>query len=174
MEYAHTAWAYFQQNTHPVTGLVPSVRKFKSMTLWDEGGYVLALVSAYKLGIISRGEAVNRLTKAISSLANLPLYKGIVPNKAYNIEQLTMTDYANKPKPKGIGYSALDIMRLMSGMLVASQKFPELFPLIQLVVQRWDLKALALDDRFAGVGLLHKNMRNAFKKGALVTNNMLA
>ena len=167
MKYARTTWAYFQQNTHPVTGLVPSVRKFKSMTLWDEGGYVLALVSAYKLGIISRREAVNRLTKATISLVNLPLYKGIVPNKAYNIEQLTMTDYANKPKPKGIGYSALDIMRLISGMLIVSQQFPELFPLIQLVVQRWDLKALALDDRFAGVGLLHKKYAKRVQEGRI-------
>tara|TARA_R110002096_G_scaffold414611_1_gene615766 strand:- start:3693 stop:5084 length:1392 start_codon:yes stop_codon:yes gene_type:complete len=167
MQYARTAWAYFEQNTHPVTGLVPSVRKFKSMTLWDEGGYFLALVSAYKLGIISRGDAVNRLTTAISSLAALPLYKGIVPNKAYNIEQLIMTDYANKPRPKGIGYSALDIMRLMSGMLVASQQFPELFPLIQLLVQRWDLDALALNNRFAGVALLQKKYARRVQEGRI-------
>jgi hypothetical protein len=167
MEYARTAWAYFEQNTHPKTGLVPSVRKFKSMTLWDEGGYILALVSAHKLGIVSRGEAVNRLTKAIGSLASLPLYKGVVPNKAYNIEKLTMTDYANKPKPKGIGYSALDIMRLMSGLLVASQQFPELFPIIQLVVQRWDLEALAWNDRFAGVALLHKKYTQRVQEGRI-------
>jgi hypothetical protein len=167
MEFARTAWAYFEQNTHPATGLVPSVRKFKSMTLWDEGGYVLALVSAYKLGIVSRGEAVNRLTKAIGSLAALPLYKGVVPNKAYNIEKLIMTDYANKPKPEGIGYSALDIMRLMSGLLVAAQHFPELFPLIQLVVQRWDLNALAHDEHFYGVALLHKKYAKRVQEGRI-------
>ena len=167
MEFARTAWAYFEQNTHPNTGLVPSVRKFKSMTLWDEGGYVLALVSAHKLGIISRGEAVNRLTKAIGSLAALPLYKGVMPNKAYNIEKLIMTDYANKPKPQGIGYSALDIMRLMSGLLVATQEFPELFPLIQLIVQRWDLNALAMNDRFAGVALLHKKYAKKVQEGRI-------
>ena len=167
MEFARTAWAYFEQNTHPVTGLVPSVRKFKSMTLWDEGGYFLALVSAHKLGIISRREAVNRLTKAIGSLAALPLYKGVMPNKAYNIEKLIMTDYANKPKPKGIGYSALDIMRLMSGMLVAAQEFPELFPLIQLIVQRWDLNELAMNNRFAGVALLHKKYATKVQEGRI-------
>ncbi len=167
MEYARTAWAYFEQNTHPVTGLVPSVRKFKSMTLWDEGGYILALVSAYKLNIVSRASAVNRLTTAIGSIASLPLYKGVVPNKAYNIETLIMTDYANKPKPKGIGYSALDVMRLMSGLLVAAQHFPELFPLIQLVVQRWDLGALAKDNRFQGVALLHKKYAKQVQEGRI-------
>jgi hypothetical protein len=167
MEFARTAWAYFEQNTHPATGLVPSVRKFKSMTLWDEGGYFLALVSAHKLGIISRGEAVNRLSKAIGSLAALPLYKGVVPNKAYNIEKLIMTDYANKPKPEGIGYSALDIMRLMSGLLVAGQEFPELFPYIQLIVQRWDLGALAMNDRFAGVAILHKKYAKKVQEGRI-------
>jgi hypothetical protein len=167
MEYARTAWSFFEQNAHPETGLVPSVRKFKSMTLWDQGGYLLALVSAHKLGIISRREATDRLTKAISSLASLPLYQGIVPNKAYNIEQLIMTDYANKPRPKGIGYSALDIMRLMSGLLVASQTFPEFFPMIQLVVDRWDLSKLAADGRFSGVAILHKKYARRVQEGRI-------
>lgn len=167
IEYAKTAWAYFEHNTHPVTGLVPSVRKFKSMTLWDQGGYLLALVSAYKLGIISRAEATNRLTKAISSLAALPLYQGELPNKAYDIEKLIMTDYANKPKPHGIGYSALDIMRLMSGLLVVSQTFPEYFPMIQLVVDRWKLNKLAHQGRFAGVAILHQKRPHRVQEGRI-------
>jgi len=167
LQFAKTAWSYFEQNTHPKTGLVPSVRKFKSMTLWDEGGYILALVSAHRLGLVSRREATDRLTKAISSLAALPLYKGVVPNKAYDIEKLIMTDYANKPKPKGIGYSALDIMRLMSGLLVASQHFPELFPVIQLVVNNWKLEELAQDGRFYGVALLHKKYAKRVQEGRI-------
>ncbi|GLQ35254.1 hypothetical protein GCM10007939_15370 [Amylibacter marinus] len=165
--YAQTAWAYFEQNTHPDSGLVPSVRNFKSMTLWDEGGYLLALVSAYKLGLISREQAADRLTKAIGSLANLPLYEGVLPNKAYNIETLAMTDYANKPKPKGIGYSALDIMRMMSGLLVASEHFPELFPLMSLVVDRWDLSKTAHNGRFSGVAILHKTHKIRVQEGRI-------
>lgn len=167
MDYAHTAWAYFEQNTHPVTGLVPSVRNFKSMTLWDEGGYLLALTSAFKLGIIARAEAENRLTRAFQSLAKLPIYKGVVPNKAYNIETLAMTDYANKPKPDGIGYSALDIMRLMSGILVVTQTFPEFTPLAQLIVDRWNLPALTQDGKFMGLAILHKTHKRRVQEGRI-------
>ena len=167
LEYARTAWNYFDQNTHPVTGLVPSVRNFKSMTLWDEGGYLLALTSAYKLGLISRIEAANRLSLAFSSLAQLPLFNGVVPNKAYNIETLEMTDYANKPKPEGIGYSALDIMRLMSGILAATHIFPEFTPMAQLIVDRWNLSALADKGRFMGMAILHKSYKKRVQEGRI-------
>ena len=154
MQYARTAWAYFQVNEDPQTGLMPSVAKFKSMTMWDEGAYFLALVSAYKLGIIDRKEAFRRLNRVFNSLVSLPLYQGEMPNKAYNISSLTMTDYANKPKPDGIGYSALDIMRLMSGMLVVVQTFPEFTPVAQFLIDRWDFVKLVKEGRFHGIVVL--------------------
>jgi hypothetical protein len=156
MQFARTAWSYFIANENDVTGLMPSVAKFKSMTLWDEGGYLLALCSAYKLGIISRDEAFRRLNRVFNSLANLPLYQDEMPNKAYNIQTLEMTDYANKPKPNGIGYSALDIMRLMSGMLVVVQTFPEFTPVAQFLIDKWDFGKLASEHRFQGVAVLGK------------------
>ena len=78
--YAKTAWTYFAKNTDPETGLVPSVRNFKSMTMWDEGAYLLATVSAYRLGIISRDEASGRMLRAFNSVMRLPLYKNTLPN----------------------------------------------------------------------------------------------
>lgn len=167
MQYARTAWRYFEAGTHPKTGLPPSVLKFKSTTLWDQGGYLLALTSAYKLGIISRTQATARLGSALISLGNLPLYKGVAPNKAYNIETLAMTDYANKPVPHGIGYSALDIMRLMSGLLVVTQTFPEYSPVAQRIVNRWDLAKLAKGGRFQGVAILHKQYERGVQEGRI-------
>lgn len=167
LEYARTAWAYFAANTHPETGLVPSVRGFKSMTLWDEGGYILAMSAAYRLGLITREDAADRLVMALSSLAKLPLFDGALPNKAYNIETLQMTDYANKPVPEGIGYSALDIMRLMSGILVVTQLFPEYIPLAQLIVDRWDMGALAANGRFMGMAILHKSYKKRVQEGRI-------
>lgn len=146
-----SAWAYFTQNTDPDTGLVSAVKNFPSMTLWDCGAYFLAVTSAYRLGIISRSEASLRIKKALISLASLPLYKNKFPNKAYNTNTLKMTDYANEPIGQGIGYSALDIMRLLSGMVIATQEFPEHVPLAKFVIDRWDLRGLVQDGRFFGV-----------------------
>ena len=154
--YAHTAWAYFDELADAQTGLVPSVRKFKSMTMWDQGGYLLATVSAYKLGIISREEGAGRLLRVLDSAAKLELYQGMLPNKAYNITSLAMTDYANKPVPKGIGWSALDIMRFITGMLAAANAFPELLPAAQQVINKWDLTQLVNAGRFRGLAVRGK------------------
>ncbi|KAB7613916.1 DUF3131 domain-containing protein [Amylibacter sp. SFDW26] len=152
-QYAQTAWAYFAQNTDTKTGLVPSVRKFQSMTMWDQGGYLMAVTSAYKLGIISRDEATGRMLRTFNSVARLPLYQGQLPNKAYNITSLTMTDYANKPTPKGIGWSALDIMRFITGMLVVTEIFPELLPYAHTIISKWDLSQLTEAGRFRGLAV---------------------
>ena len=105
--------------------------------MWDQGGYLMATVSAYKLGLISRDEATGRMLRAFNSVARLPLYQGQLPNKAYNISSLAMTDYANKPTPKGIGWSALDIMRFITGMLVITETFPELIQYAQKIIHTW-------------------------------------
>lgn len=151
--FAKTAWAYFADNTDPETGLVPSVRNFKSMTMWDQGAYLLATVSAYKLGIISRDEASGRMLRALNSVMQLPLYKNILPNKAYNISSLKMTDYANKELNEGIGWSALDIMRFMSGLLAVTEAFPELLPMAQNLLGNWDLQQLVEGGRFRGLAV---------------------
>jgi hypothetical protein len=165
--FAQTAWAYFEQNTDPQTGLVPSVRKFKSMTLWDQGGYLLAVTSAQKLGIITRNEASGRLLRALGSIAKLPLYRNQLPNKAYNISTLIMTDYANKPVPHGIGWSALDIMRFMTGMLAVTQTFPELLPITQTIINKWDLSQLTEAGRFRGLAVRGKTNGRYVQEGRI-------
>lgn len=153
LSYAHTAWSYFAQNTDPKTGLVPSVRKFKSMTLWDQGAYLLATVSAYKLGIIPRDEASGRMLRALDSVAKFPLYRNQLPNKAYSTTSLDMTDYANKSTPNGIGWSALDIMRFVAGLLAVTQAFPELLPAARNIINKWDLSQLTEGGRFRGLAV---------------------
>lgn len=148
LEWARTAWSYFVANEHPDTGLVAAVNKFNSTTLWDEGGYFLAIVAVFRLGVIDEAEAKARLLKAFRSLAKIPLFQDKLPNKVYNTASLKMTDYANKPTPSGVGWSALDIMRLMSGMLVATQQFPDLTEPAQAVINRWDMDLLASEGRF--------------------------
>ncbi|MEJ6710379.1 MAG: DUF3131 domain-containing protein [Amylibacter sp.] len=153
IEWARTAWSYFVANEHPKTGLVAAVNNFNYTTLWDEGGYFLAIVAAFRLGILSEKEAKARASKALSSLAVIPLFQGKLPNKVYNTGTLKMTDYANKETPNSVGWSALDIMRLLSGMLVVTQQFPDLKPKAQKVINRWDMNLLASEGRFQGIAV---------------------
>ncbi len=148
IQYAATAWNYFRAATNAETGMVRSTLKFPSTTMWDQGGYLLALVAAQRLGLISRPEAIVRARKVINSLGEIGLVNGQFPNKAYNTETLQMTDYANRPVAAGIGYSALDIMRLVSGMVALENAYPEVRRFSQSVRQQWPLDTLVSEGRF--------------------------
>lgn len=153
LEYAKSAWRYFQANEDPQTGLVSAVNNFSSTTLWDEGGYLLAIVAAHRLGVITRDEGSARVGRVLNSFAQAPLFQGVLPNKVYNTKSLRMTNYANKETPNGVGWSALDIMRFVSGMLVATQEFPEHLLLAQALINRWELRLLVSRGRFQGIAV---------------------
>lgn len=153
LAWARTAWSYFVANEDPGTGLVSAVNNFSSTTLWDEGAYLLALTAAYRLGLLSEADALARLGRVFASLEKITLYKGKLPNKVYNTKTLQMTDYTNKPVPEGVGWSALDIMRLVSGMLVVTQQFPEMLPHAQAVINRWDMSLLTSGGRFQSIAV---------------------
>jgi hypothetical protein len=54
--WAKTAWQYFVNNTQENTGLVNSVNGYTATTMWDTASYMMAAISAQRLGIISNTE----------------------------------------------------------------------------------------------------------------------
>lgn len=151
---ARAAWSYFRTNVDPVTGLAPAVAGFPSTTLWDQAGHLLALVSAERLGILPRDEFDARLSRLLDTLARLPLYDGKLPNKVYDITTLAMTDYANAPVAGGIGWSALDICRLLAALGTVVVRHPDHADAVRRVVARFDLDALV------GNGVLYGAIRD--------------
>lgn len=141
---AVTAWSYFIDSFQPDTGLVNAVGSYPSTTLWDTASYVSALVSAYELGIINKQEFDNRATKLIGTLRNLDLFRGEAPNKVYNTKTAEKVDYANKPGE--VGYSALDIGRLLVWLQIMKQRYPYLANSIDNVPLRWNFCNLIEDD----------------------------
>lgn len=138
--WAEAAWSYFRQNTRPETGLVDSVKGFPSTTLWDTGSYLMAVLSAEQLGLVSREEAKDRLTRALDSLARLPLCEGTLPNKAYDTRTLAMVDYDNTPAPQGIGWSALDVARIGVPFSAIVWRWPELSGKVRRITTAWKLE----------------------------------
>ena len=124
MQWAQTAWKYFQNNTVPATGLVNSVDNYPASTLWDTSSYLMAVIAAQRLGIIDQTEFDARIFKALDTLAKLPLFEGKLPNKSYNTVSLKMVDYTNQPSEKGIGWSAIDIGRLLVPLNVLTWHYP--------------------------------------------------
>ncbi|RJX71397.1 DUF3131 domain-containing protein [Vibrio sinensis] len=136
MEMARIAWRYFENNYQESTGLVNAVNNYPSVTWWDASSYLAGMVSAYELGIIDKAEFDRRLMRFVTTLNKLDLFRGELPNKAYNTQTAAKVDYGNQPGE--IGYSALDLGRLMIWLYIIKQRYPEFATAIDSAVLRWN------------------------------------
>ena len=156
---ARVAWRYFQNNTNPETGLANSVDGYPSTTMWEAGSYFVAVISADLLGIIEPTEAKARIILALDTLAKVRLFDDMLPNKAYNVETGELVDYANKPIERGLGWSALDISRLIATLREVEQNYPDLSPNVSAVMDRWDLSQLVEGGELFGGNMIDGNLR---------------
>ena len=150
MQWARTAWRYFENNTIEQTGMVNSVDGYTASTMWDTSSYLMGLISAYKLGIVDTAEFNSRIRKVLISMTNMPLYEGKLPNKSYNTISMQMVDYKNQPTEKGIGWSALDIGRVLVPLNILIWQYPQHNQAVKKLIRAWDFKALIKDGTMYG------------------------
>lgn len=136
MKVAKTAWSYFVANYQPTTGLVNAVNKYPSTTMWDSGSYLAALTAARELGIIDKAEFDRRFLQFMATLNKLSLFQNQVPNKVYNTITGQKVNYLNKPGE--IGFSAIDIGRMLLWLKIIKERYPEHANSIDNVVLGWD------------------------------------
>jgi Protein of unknown function (DUF3131) len=135
LKVAKVAWKYFQNNYQPETGLVNAVDNYPSTTMWDTASYMAALVSAYELGLITKDEFDEKITKLLKTFSTASLFKNELPNKVYHTKTAEKVNYANKPGE--IGFSALDLGRFLIWAKIIKERYPEHSNKIDAVVQRW-------------------------------------
>ncbi|NRB03825.1 MAG: DUF3131 domain-containing protein [Rhodobacteraceae bacterium] len=140
---AREAWAYIIQNTRKETGLVDSVAGFPSTTLWDQSSYILGAISAHRLGLVSRDEFDARMSRVIAAFSEMPLFQGVLPNKAYNTLTLEMVDYTNVADKNGIGWSAIDMGRLLLALRILQGYAPDLSADIANLAKSWNINSLS-------------------------------
>lgn len=145
-----TAWQYFQKNTQTSTGLVNAVDGFPSTTLWDQASYLLGLISAYRLGIIKSKEFDSRLGNALVSIAAWSLFDDKLPNKVYNTETLEKTDYTNMASENGVGWSALDVARMIVPLEIVIRSYPRHSSAAQRILGSWQLQELVAGGALQG------------------------
>nr|MDJ0706952.1 DUF3131 domain-containing protein [Leptolyngbyaceae cyanobacterium MO_188.B28] len=138
-EYAAAAWQYFVNNRQPKTGFTNSAHQFPSGTLWDQGNYLMALNAARWFGLIDQDEFDLQLNQFLTSLGEIPLVVGALPNKVYNSATGEMVDYANKPTKTGLGWSALDIGRLLVAFHIIRTCHPQYDNWISGIVAGWQV-----------------------------------
>ncbi len=133
--WAKLAWSYFKNNTEPNTGTVNAVEGYPSTTVWHIADYLAALVSAHELELIGRDEFDQRLSQLLHFLNTMQLFQERLPNKAYNTRTGAMVNYENQPGE--IGWSCLDIGRLLTWLAITKCRYPTYREYIDKVVVRW-------------------------------------
>lgn len=136
MTMARTAWKYFEKNYQPSTGLVNAANEYPTATLWDIASYLGALVSAYELGVIDKHQFDSRLAKLLQTLNSLNFFGNALPHKVYHTRTLQKVTYANKPGE--IGFSGLDLGRLLIWLKIIKERYPEYANAIDTFVLRWN------------------------------------
>lgn len=159
LEFAATAWTYFVNNTNPDTGLVNSVNNYPSTTMWETGSYIVAILSAERLELIEAEEATDRISAVLQSLSQLRLFEGVLPNKAYHTGTLELVDYANQPSERGLGWSALDVARVVAAFALVQRNHPELAPVVEAVMQGWQLDQMIDDGELIGTNVVDGETR---------------
>ena len=144
MEVARTAWMFFEKHTQPTTGLANSVGTYPSTTMWDTASYISGLVSAYELCIIDKSEFDSRILKLLSTMRRMVLFRGELPNKAYQTKTAERVNYQNVPGE--IGFSSLDIGRLLVWFRILSNRYPYLANSIDSILLRWDFTNVVGED----------------------------
>jgi hypothetical protein len=153
MEMARQAWQYFEQNWNDETGLVNSVDKFTSVTMWDQAAAIAALVSAKELNIIPEAEFNTKMSQMLKTLATMPLYKDELPNKVYNSKTLLPVGYGQLDKRQEIGWSALDLGRLAIWLKFVGAKYPKFQSQTTAVWKHWQVDRLTKNGQMYGTSI---------------------
>ena len=134
-QWAKTAWNYFENNYNPKTGLVNSVDKYPVSSMWNAADFLAALVAARELELIKPCEFDKKLSAFLHFLNTMDLFFGQLPNKLYNTQTGRMVDYSNQNEE--IGWSAIDIGRLLIWLKIVKCRYPEYAEYIDKGVLRW-------------------------------------
>ncbi|WP_205833061.1 DUF3131 domain-containing protein [Azohydromonas caseinilytica] len=138
MEVAKRAWLYFENNFQSQTGLVNAVQDYPSTTMWDTASYIAALLAANELGLIDRNRFDNRFQALMGTLQRMELFRNEMPNKVYHTQTAAKVDYANKPGE--IGFSAIDMGRLLVWLKIIKERRPEHANAIDRFMLRLDFR----------------------------------
>ncbi|XPV77591.1 MAG: DUF3131 domain-containing protein [Desulfovibrio sp.] len=134
--FAETAWAYFETNYNPNTGLVNAAENYPYASVGEVASYLAALISAHQMDIIDEKIFCQRVGKLVEWLNAMDLYAGEVPNLIYNTQTGRMVNFDMQPGPAG--FSAMDVGRLLIWLKVLKEDYPLFAEGVDRAVLRWN------------------------------------
>lgn len=165
--YAKVAWQYFINNLQPDTGLVNAADSYPSGTLWDMGNYLTALNASLWMGIVEPADFEQQLNTFLIGLASLPLFEDTLPHKVYNTATAEIVDYGNNPSERGLGWSALDIGRMLAALDIIRTCHPQYSNAIETAIEHWDLEASIKDGALYGATVTEDDKTQRVQEGRL-------
>ncbi|WP_334787100.1 DUF3131 domain-containing protein [Nostoc sp.] len=165
--YARAAWQYFVKNYQPATGFSNSTGGYPSGTLWDMGNYLMALNAARWLNFTDQADFDSRLNKFLMTLNSLKLFEDTLPNKVYNTATAQMVDYNNNPVERGLGWSALDVGRILAAFDVIRTCHPQYNDWLKGIVAKWQVARSLKDGQLFGATVLPDNKTLLVQEGRL-------
>ena len=152
-QWARTAWRYVENNTDYDSGLVNGADRAPIFTVWNAGDALAAVVAGRELDIIDAREFDLRLSRLLGFLGTMDLSAGQLPNKAYHAGTGKMVNFGGGQED--IGWSAVDIGRLLLWLKIVGQRHPQFAEYCDKVVLRWTF-CDAIDE----CGTLYGNSRS--------------
>jgi Protein of unknown function (DUF3131) len=136
LSYAKTAWQFFEPGygVSPETGLICGTGYWHSFTDWDLGGYIFAILSAEKLGLIKETGtwgANYRLTLVLNFLNTRPLTPNNLTYQFYDSDTGTVS-----PSYAGIGGNIYDEGRLLIALHEVELMNPQFTSQIETAINR--------------------------------------
>ncbi|MBN3894036.1 MAG: DUF3131 domain-containing protein [Nostoc sp. NOS(2021)] len=165
--YARGAWQYFVKNYQPATGFTNSTGGYPSGTLWDMGNYLMALNAARWLNLTDQADFDNRLNKFLTTLSSLKLFEDALPNKVYNTATAQMVDYNNNPVERGLGWSALDVGRILAAFDVIRTCHPQYNDWLKGIIAKWQVARSLKDGQLFGATVLPDKKTLLVQEGRL-------
>lgn len=138
LEMARIAWKYIENNYNEKTGLINAANRYPSAATWDWANAIFAIYAAKKFHIIDQKRYEEMMFKFLEAMQKIPLFNNELPNKTYNTRTAKMTDYRNRLREDGIGWSAADLARLLSSLNLVEECEPTVAPDAEKLLLRFN------------------------------------
>ena len=166
-EAADIAWRYVARHYVPSSGLVEAVPNYDYATVWDIASSLAAIYCAGELNLIDRNEADARLIKAMTTLANYPLFEDTAFNKVYSVKSGAMVDRSERRSESGYGWSTTDIGRLLIWLRILGTSRESLSKPAEAVAARLKYDRLIGDGYLWGEDVDPRGAARRYQEGQL-------
>ena len=164
---ARTAWQFLDRGYVPKTGLIMAQSDWPYPTVWDIASTLAAYYSARGLGFISNDEYVKRTGLALQTLKAAKLYDNVAYGRNYDARSGELVGAGHEAAGNGVGFSAIDLGRLLVWLKIVQQSSPELAGLAQDVAKRINVSRTVRGGYLYGETLPGKGKLMVYQEGRI-------